>query len=32
MRDTFWLGVYPGMSGEMIDRMIQVAKERIKDK
>jgi CDP-6-deoxy-D-xylo-4-hexulose-3-dehydrase len=27
MRDTFWLGVYPGMSNEMIDRMVQVVKE-----
>jgi CDP-6-deoxy-D-xylo-4-hexulose-3-dehydrase len=27
MRDTFWLGVYPGMSEEMIDRMIRVVKE-----
>jgi CDP-6-deoxy-D-xylo-4-hexulose-3-dehydrase len=27
MRDTFWLGVYPGMSDEMIDRMIRVVRE-----
>jgi hypothetical protein len=30
MRDTFWLGVYPGMSDGMIDRMIAVAREGIK--
>jgi CDP-6-deoxy-D-xylo-4-hexulose-3-dehydrase len=24
MRDTFWIGVYPGMNDEMIDRMIEV--------
>jgi hypothetical protein len=24
MRDTFWIGVYPGMSDAMIDRMIEV--------
>jgi CDP-6-deoxy-D-xylo-4-hexulose-3-dehydrase len=27
MRDTFWIGVYPGMSDEMIDRMIAVLEE-----
>jgi hypothetical protein len=27
MRDTFWIGVYPGMSDEMIDRMIGVVRE-----
>jgi CDP-6-deoxy-D-xylo-4-hexulose-3-dehydrase len=27
MRDTFWIGVYPGMSDEMIDRMIAVVWE-----
>ncbi|MHB9292362.1 lipopolysaccharide biosynthesis protein RfbH [Hollandina sp. SP2] len=26
MRDTFWIGVYPGMSDEMIDRMLEVVK------
>jgi CDP-6-deoxy-D-xylo-4-hexulose-3-dehydrase len=30
MRDTFWLGVYPGMSDGMIDRMIQVVREGVK--
>jgi CDP-6-deoxy-D-xylo-4-hexulose-3-dehydrase len=29
MRDTFWVGVYPGMSGEMVDRMIQILKKGI---
>jgi CDP-6-deoxy-D-xylo-4-hexulose-3-dehydrase len=24
MRDTFWIGVYPGMNDDMIDRMIEV--------
>ena len=24
MNDTFWIGVYPGMTDEMIDRMIEV--------
>jgi len=27
MNDTFWIGVYPGMTDEMIDRMIDVVKE-----
>jgi CDP-6-deoxy-D-xylo-4-hexulose-3-dehydrase len=27
MNNTFWIGVYPGMSDEMIDRMITVVKE-----
>jgi CDP-6-deoxy-D-xylo-4-hexulose-3-dehydrase len=27
MRDAFWIGVYPGMSDEMIDRMIDAAGE-----
>jgi CDP-6-deoxy-D-xylo-4-hexulose-3-dehydrase len=29
MRDSFWIGVYPGMSDEMIDRMIMVVGEVI---
>jgi CDP-6-deoxy-D-xylo-4-hexulose-3-dehydrase len=29
MRDTFWIGVYPGMSDEMVDRMIQVVREGV---
>ena len=27
MNDTFWVGVYPGMSDEMVDRMIEVVCE-----
>jgi len=23
MRDTFWVGVYPGMTGPMLDYMVQ---------
>jgi CDP-6-deoxy-D-xylo-4-hexulose-3-dehydrase len=30
MKDTFWLGVYPGMTDEMIDRMIAVVREKAK--
>jgi CDP-6-deoxy-D-xylo-4-hexulose-3-dehydrase len=30
MNDTFWIGVYPGMSDEMIDRMIVVAREYVR--
>jgi CDP-4-dehydro-6-deoxyglucose reductase, E1 len=26
MNDTFWIGVYPGMNDEMIDKMIEVVK------
>jgi CDP-6-deoxy-D-xylo-4-hexulose-3-dehydrase len=29
MRDTFWIGVYPGMSDEMIDRMVAVVREGV---
>lgn len=29
MNDSFWLGVYPGMSDEMIDRMSNVIKDLI---
>ena len=29
MNDTFWIGVYPGMNDEMIDKMIDVIKEGI---
>lgn len=29
MRDTFWVGVYPGMTGEMIDYMAATIKEAI---
>ena len=27
MRDTFWVGVYPGMTDEMIDHMARVIRE-----
>jgi CDP-6-deoxy-D-xylo-4-hexulose-3-dehydrase len=27
MNDTFWIGVYPGMTDEMIDRMIYAIKD-----
>ena len=27
MRDTFWVGVYPGMTDEMIDYMAQTIRE-----
>lgn len=30
MRDTLWVGVYPGMSDEMIDYMAEVIKEALK--
>ncbi|GHV00130.1 hypothetical protein FACS189483_09990 [Spirochaetia bacterium] len=29
MNDTFWVGVYPGMTDEMVDRMIQVIRNFI---
>ncbi|MGP1586905.1 MAG: lipopolysaccharide biosynthesis protein RfbH [Treponemataceae bacterium] len=29
MKDTFWVGVYPGMSDTMIDRMAKVIKESL---
>lgn len=29
MRDTFWVGVYPGMTDAMIDRMAKVIKESL---
>ena len=29
MNDTFWVGVYPGMTDEMIDYMIKIIKEAI---
>jgi CDP-6-deoxy-D-xylo-4-hexulose-3-dehydrase len=29
MNDTFWLGVYPGMTDAMIDKMISVIREKI---
>ena len=30
MSDTFWIGVYPGMTDEMLDYMIEVIKEGVK--
>ena len=30
MRDTFWIGVYPGMTNKKLDYMIRVIKEAIK--
>ena len=27
MNDTFWIGVYPGMSDEMIDKMLEMIRE-----
>ena len=29
MRDSFWLGVYPGMTDEMIDYMAEMIKKAI---
>ena len=29
MQDTFWVGVYPGMTDEMIDYMVVMIKEAI---
>jgi CDP-6-deoxy-D-xylo-4-hexulose-3-dehydrase len=29
MNDTFWVGVYPGMTDEMIDKMIETVREEI---
>jgi len=30
MNDTFWIGVYPGMTEDMIDKMIRLVKEAVK--
>lgn len=32
MRDTFWVGVYPGMTDKMIDYMAKVIKEAVNNK
>lgn len=32
MRDTFWVGVYPGMTDEMIDYMARTIQEAVQDK
>jgi CDP-6-deoxy-D-xylo-4-hexulose-3-dehydrase len=29
MRDTFWIGVYPGMTDEKLDYMISMIKEAL---
>jgi CDP-4-dehydro-6-deoxyglucose reductase, E1 len=29
MNNTLWIGVYPGMNDEMIDKIIEVIKEFI---
>ena len=31
MNNTFWVGVYPGMTDEMIDYMAQVILEAVKE-
>lgn len=31
MQDTFWIGVYPGMTREKLDRMLQVIHEAVKE-
>jgi CDP-6-deoxy-D-xylo-4-hexulose-3-dehydrase len=31
MRDTFWVGVYPGMTDEMIDYMAKTIKEAVEN-
>ena len=31
MNDTFWIGVYPGMTDEMIDYMARVIREFLRD-
>lgn len=30
MKDTFWVGVYPGMTNEMLDYMIEVIREAVR--
>jgi CDP-6-deoxy-D-xylo-4-hexulose-3-dehydrase len=30
MRDTFWVGVYPGMTDVMIDRMLAIIRDYVK--
>ena len=30
MKDTFWVGVYPGMTDEMIDYMAKTIKEAVR--
>ncbi|MDR0414676.1 MAG: lipopolysaccharide biosynthesis protein RfbH [Prevotellaceae bacterium] len=30
LTDAFWLGVYPGMTDEMVDRMVEVVKDSVR--
>lgn len=30
MRDTFWIGVYPGLTDKDLDRMVDTIKEAMK--
>ncbi|MDR1417305.1 MAG: lipopolysaccharide biosynthesis protein RfbH [Prevotellaceae bacterium] len=30
LNNTFWLGVYPGMTDEMVDRMVEVVKDGVR--
>ncbi len=30
MRDTFWIGVYPGLTGEMVNYIIEKIREFMK--
>jgi CDP-6-deoxy-D-xylo-4-hexulose-3-dehydrase len=30
MRDTFWIGVYPGMTDGMVDRRVEVVRGGVK--
>ena len=32
MRDTFWVGVYPGMSDKMIDYMATIIREAVQQR
>ena len=31
MKDTFWIGVYPGMTDEMLDYMAKKIRERLQE-
>ena len=31
MADTFWIGVYPGMTDEMLDYMVRMLVEAVKE-
>ncbi len=30
MNDSFWIGVYPGMTDEMLDHMVKMIKEAVR--